>query len=151
MTLPSAWQRLQALTMRERWALLVASAQLPLVWLGLRIFGLMRLRAFLLRAPVTAPRTVGRNVQSLARIVNAAAARSPFPVTCLTRSLLLERWLRRDGIAAELRIGVQRNGGHLNAHAWVECAGEPINDRADIASAFIPFDDLTPASALHYS
>jgi hypothetical protein len=47
--------------------------------------------------------------------------------TCLAKSVALAWILRRNGVAATVRIGV-RTGGRFDAHAWVECEGAPIND-----------------------
>ena len=51
---------------------------------------------------------------------------------CLVRSLVLARVLRSGGTDAELRIGVTQSDGALQAHAWVEVAGVPVNDAVDI-------------------
>ena len=57
----------------------------------------------------------------------------------LTRSLVLGWLLQRRGVATELRIGVRLVGGVLDAHAWVEYLGVPVNDRRDVAPQFGPF------------
>src|SRR5688572_13911854 len=62
----------------------------------------------------------------LATLVTAAARHHVRPMTCLPRALALQALLRRNGIPAELRIGVRREGGALQAHAWVEEAGSPV-------------------------
>ena len=49
-------------------------------------------------------------------------------------------WLRRYGMASDLRIGVRFEGNELAAHAWVEKNGIPVNDRPDVASCFAAFD-----------
>jgi hypothetical protein len=76
------------------------------------------------------------------RAVSIAAARGPWTVKCLTRSLVLHWLLRRRGIASDLRIGVA-GGGEFRAHAWVECGGVPVNDRPDIAKLFTAFESLS--------
>jgi hypothetical protein len=48
--------------------------------------------------------------------------------------------LRRDGIETVVRVGVNRERGTLNAHAWVEYSGRPVNDADDIALRFPAFD-----------
>jgi len=80
-------------------------------------------------------------------MVNLAARHSPFPATCLTRSLLLQWLLLRRGVASQLRIGVRLHSKSLQAHAWVECDGVPVNDSVDIASQFAPFAASLPAAA----
>ena len=79
------------------------------------------------------------DILALAEAVNIAARHTPFRITCLSRSLLLCWLLRRRGVSSELRIGVNLSSGSLKAHAWVEYAGQPVNDRADIADEFRPF------------
>lgn len=64
----------------------------------------------------------------LAALVTAAARHHLLPMTCLPRALALQALLRRNGIQAELRIGVRREGGALQAHAWIEHAGSPIGE-----------------------
>ena len=76
-----------------------------------------------------------------------ASRYSPFPSSCLTRSLALVRMLKKDGIESQLRIGVRIAGTALDAHAWVEYAGMPVNDTADVAHRFAAFPDPLPLSA----
>jgi hypothetical protein len=44
----------------------------------------------------------------------------PFEQTCLKQALVLCAYRRRRGLAAVLRIGVQKDGAVFGAHAWVE-------------------------------
>lgn len=138
------WARWRALSAPQRRTLMLAWWLLPLVWLALWVWGLPRLQAWLARQPLparAAPMPMDE-VAGLGRAVNIAARLTPFPATCLTRSLLLVWVLRRQGVASELRIGVQLRDGVFRAHAWVEQGGVPVNDRADVAADFAPFDDL---------
>lgn len=123
---------------------------MPLFWLGLRAFGLVRFHAWVRRTrAVTHDARTLRDIKALGDLVNIAARHTPFPVTCLTRSLLLQWLLRRRGVDSQLRIGVRLTQGALDAHAWVECDGVPVNDKPDVASQFAPFGDSVPASALN--
>lgn len=79
--------------------------------------------------------------QAFAEAVRAAARRPVVGVVCLPESLTLLTLLRRRGVIAELRIGVATTGG-FSAHAWVEVEGQPVNDTADVAERFAPFDTL---------
>lgn len=125
--------------------LLAACGWLPLFWIGLRALGLTRFQALLAHARVASVLSPlpQAEIRALGALTNLAARRSPFPATCLTRSLLLEWMLRRRGVPAQLRIGVRLAQGSLDAHAWVEVAGEPINDEPDIACRFAPFAGLS--------
>jgi hypothetical protein len=40
--------------------------------------------------------------------------------TCLTQALVLHILLRREGLQSRIRIGVSKDAGHFEAHAWVE-------------------------------
>ncbi|MEK8095432.1 lasso peptide biosynthesis B2 protein [Methylocystis sp. IM3] len=48
-----------------------------------------------------------------------AAARRLGGVTCLCKALALQRMMTRAGHVSELRIGVDKSGGALLAHAWL--------------------------------
>jgi len=62
-----------------------------------------------------------------------------YPGNCLSRSLTLWWLLQRQGIAAEIQIGV-RNGGQLfQAHAWVEVQGTPCYEVPDVRQHYTAF------------
>ena len=82
----------------------------------------------------------------LARLVESASRHHLRPMTCLTRSLALQALLRRQGIEADLRIGVRREDGLLHAHAWVEHAGVPVGEREDVDRTFLPLAEGGSAS-----
>ena len=135
-----------ALSTEEKRVFLSAVLLLPLIWLGLRLFGLARLQAWIDRVPFAARRQLSvAELSDIGALVNSAARYAPGPVTCLTRSLLLRWLLRRRGIASVLRIGVQLVEGRLDAHAWVEYQGVPINDAPDVGQRFAAFNEtLSP-------
>jgi hypothetical protein len=70
----------------------------------------------------------------------------PWRPRCLLRSLALGRYLGRLGIPFEIRIGLPSGtesalaNPDFSAHAWVEHAGEVLNDRADAAQVYRAFD-----------
>jgi len=66
-------------------------------------------------------------VQKINRMVRAAVHHSFLHFTCLEESLGLWYLLRRQGIISQLRIGVRKSNGSFEAHAWVEYAGEALN------------------------
>lgn len=69
----------------------------------------------------------------------AVLARGPFPDTCLRRALVLG-WVLRAR-RPRLLVGVRREGGELQAHAWVVVDGvdlDPMSSRA--------YTPLVPAS-----
>lgn len=142
------WRKFRALSWPERGMLAAAAAWLPLFWLGLRVLGLRRFQAWLQRDPTPIEsRLSSDEIAGIAALVNIAALHTPVPVTCLTRSLLLCWILHRRGVASQLRIGVRLTQGVLDAHAWVEYVGVPINDRVDVGEQFVPFSAiLSPAA-----
>ena len=132
----------------QKRTLLAAWLWLPLFWLGLRVLGLPRFQDRLLKAPARSALSLTLPVvRVLGDAVNIAARHTPFPVTCLTRSLLLVWLLHRRGVASDLRIGVRLTQGMFDAHAWVECEGVPVNDRPDVNAQFASFGDLIPLKA----
>lgn len=85
----------------------------------------------------------------LALLFHAVARR--LPVRCLSRSLALRWLLARHGYASELRIGVRRSGAELAAHAWVEHAGEVLNDAAGVRRDYATLEPLDLPAAAHWS
>ena len=134
----------------EQRTLLSAAAWMPIFWLGLRVLGLPRFQARLERTKMPAcPAITLPKIQALGELVNIAARQTLGSRTCLTRSLLLGWLLRRRGVQSQLRIGVRFTQGALDAHAWVECVGVPVNDSSDVSTQFASFGDLVPLSAFH--
>ena len=147
---PSRMAQLSALSHVQQRTLLAAWLWLPFFWLGLRVLGLPRLQALLKSRPIAAqPESILllSEIQAFGEAVNIAARHSPFPATCLTRSLMLSWLLRRRGVESHLRIGVRLMLGMLDAHAWVECEGVPVNDQPDVNAQFVSFGDLIPLKA----
>ncbi|MGE5154676.1 MAG: lasso peptide biosynthesis B2 protein [Bdellovibrio bacteriovorus] len=138
----------RALAPWERRMLVRLALLLPLIGLGLRVLGFRRFRDLLARLAAsvsgqahTAPDPeTHRKAQRLARLVAIAAHHGPYRVTCLRQSLALWWLLRRRGIPAELRIGVRKEAGELQAHAWVESEGVALHDGADLSLRYAAFD-----------
>jgi hypothetical protein len=142
------WAKFRALCWPERRMVMAAAAWLPLFWLGLRVLRLRRFQVWLQRDNPRIESSLSLDeIVRVATLVNIAVLHVPFPATCLTRSLLLDWILRRWGVASQLRIGVRLTQGVLDAHAWVEYAGIPINDRPDVGEQFVPFAELLPPGA----
>lgn len=73
-------------------------------------------------------------VERTAYHVAVAAAFFPGRAVCLEQSLALYLLLRRRGVSAELKLGVQTYPFY--AHAWVELDGEPVNEDREVADKF---------------
>lgn len=76
----------------------------------------------------------------IANRVAKAAAFYPGRALCLEQSLALLFLLRRRGIDAQLRFGVRPH--RFIAHAWIEVAGEPLNERSEIVRRLIPIPEF---------
>lgn len=136
------------LSWRERGVLARAWLMLHGVALALRWASFQWVHGFLGRWPSGSGRATGDEERILARahaivrLVQGAAAWSVHRPTCLHRSLTLWWLLRRQGIASELRIGVRKEQGRFEAHAWVEREGVALNDGSDVSSRFVAFQGL---------
>ena len=135
-----AWRALRTLSWRDRVLVAEAWCMLPIVALGLRLVGFRRVRAWAANRPERGLRHDLDAALTLARLVRGAGAWSVFRPRCLTRSLVLVRLLRRAGLAAELRIGVDRRSPNFAAHAWVEHEGVALAEPEDVAARYATFD-----------
>ena len=62
---------------------------------------------------------------------------------CLVRAMALSRLMERDGISGGvIRVGVRRSEGAMQAHAWVEYAGEVLGDHEDHVGTFAELPNL---------
>ncbi|MEA2602430.1 MAG: hypothetical protein QOF89_3422 [Acidobacteriota bacterium] len=142
-----ALRRLRRLTAAEAWAFARAWLLLLTADLGLRLLPFRHLERWLapsagaVRAAAAAPAEDGA-VPRLVWATAAAARHHLYPMRCLPRALCLRWLLGRHGIAAELRIGVERRRGEMRAHAWVERDGNPVGDGSGVAHRYAP---LRPA------
>ena len=84
-------------------------------------------------APGTRP-TVDRVVWAI-----AAASRYIPRATCLTRALALHRLLSKHGYDSIVQIGVSKDGGRFDAHAWVEHDGGPLLTTSDDVARYSRF------------
>lgn len=130
--------------------LVQAFLALPLIALGLRLLGLRRLQSLLFHWPLKKYEAIPEEkistvAQAQARAVQVAARHGLYRPTCLRQSLALWWLLRCQGIEANLRIGVKSIDNGLEAHAWVELQGQPLNDALDVHQHFSPFSQtITP-------
>lgn len=143
------WRNFRGLSAEEKRLLALSTALLPLLVLAHRFFGLRRVQVVL---DQFLPKRGGANEVSpecirfglvASRMVQIAAKHGVCRVTCLQKSVLLRWLLARRGIQGDLRIGVRKREGQLEAHAWVELLGQALNDGADVGMRYAPF----PASA----
>ncbi len=112
------------------------AAALLLVKLCLKVAGFGRTYAAFTRligrrgSEAVTPAVLAEAVRRVALV----AAFFPGRALCLEQSLTLWTLLRRRGIDADLRLGVQPYP--FGAHAWVEHRGEPINENPEFIRTF---------------
>lgn len=80
------------------------------------------------------------DVPQLCRAVDLACVFYPKTVLCLQHSSALTALLRRNGITADLIVGVQILPPRR--HAWVELAGTIINDKPYMRELYQELDRL---------
>ena len=143
------WRKLRSLRPAGRRILLQATCALPLVALGLRLFGFARVYAALGRwtGQPQPPTDRLRRVKNTRHLIRYLAKHGPYQGNCLSQSLVLWWLLRRRGIEVDLRFGVRTEAGQLQAHAWVEYQGQPLNP-PDHVRQYVPFDQaIVPEGA----
>jgi hypothetical protein len=123
-----------ALTGSQRARLFVLALALPLIEATLRLFGYKRTRLWLERRSRQAGmyRASPGDVvaaQDLANLASIAGRHGPVTATCLRQSLLVYWLLRRRGFDPRLRLGVRKQSGVFDAHAWVELEGIALAQR----------------------
>lgn len=107
-----------------------------------RLIGLRRTFDLLrhVTPPVDEPHGADGLIAETTRRVSIAAAFYPRRALCLEQSLTLFVLLRRRGIRAELRLGVQPRPFY--AHAWVEVGGRAISEAEDLPLTLATFPSL---------
>lgn len=138
--------RLLSLSVADWWSAACAAALMVAFGLAVRL-RVFRPTSWPLEMPERGDTRQRESATRLATTVNSVARHVPWPVSCLVRSLVLASMLRHRGIPSCLRIGVRIADGRLEAHAWVEHAGMPVNDAPDIDREFPSFGGDVPAKA----
>lgn len=131
MRLASDWQRLKAISWRDRLLLAEAATALAAAALAIR---LLPFRTVVGRdeglsgsAAATSPQQAWRQIDRVHWAIQAAARRLPLRLVCFQKGLALHRMLHRRGIASELHYGVAQGGERgLSAHVWVTYGGRDV-------------------------
>lgn len=85
-----------------------------------------------------------RRVEELALALGNAARHGVMRPECLVRSLALRDLLVREGVrGASIRVGVRREQGRFQAHAWVTWRGRVLADDPRHVAAFVEVEDLS--------
>lgn len=138
-------RRFSALERHAQTLFLRALVMLPLVGLSLKFRGFEATRSGL-RKMVSGIRKratsdpLNQQIALSARMVNAADRHGLVHPSCLVKSLTLWWLLGRQGIASELRVGVRKEGGNFEAHAWVEREGIALNEPEEHHHHYAAFD-----------
>ena len=122
-----------------------ALGMLPLVSLSLRLRGFHPTRTALERNLFHSVaqedcESVKKQAALTAHMVHAADRHGLVHPSCLAKSLTLWWLLGRQGIRSRLRIGVRKENGKLEAHAWVEREGTALNEPEEPHRHYAAFD-----------
>jgi len=124
----------------EDWSLFFQAWFWLLVFdLGLRTRPFPKLQTYaaqLSPRPTPSPDGTDNLLRKLRLAVDHARYNHLYPMTCLRRSLALQKMLANRGIPVELKIGVRKGDGQLNGHAWLEYQGETIGEPEKITEKF---------------
>ena len=127
----------------DRWLLVSSIAWINIVRTLIATFGFASVyrvmtRNVAKRNPRFADGSGQPRVLEIARIVDAAARHTLLSNTCLHRALTLWWVLRRRGFYASLQLGVRKQSGNFEAHAWVTYAGAVVNDADVVDGDYVP-------------
>lgn len=88
-------------------------------------------------APVPADPAV---VEAVGRAVHRASRVAPFAASCMAQAMAGQQMLRQRGTGSTIRMGLDRHGDSMYAHAWLACGdvtvtgGGSMDDFTAVAS-----------------
>jgi hypothetical protein len=134
---------------RRQWrSFLQAWFLLLFVDLGLRTLPFRRVQEWLGRGEAAGEVEdrvqAGEIIRRTREMVDLAIRYSPYRMTCLRRSMTLQRLLVLQEIHTVLRFGARREDGALKAHAWLEYQGIPIGEPEALDERFAPLVGFSP-------
>jgi len=139
------FRRFSALHPEARKLFFRAAAWLVFVAMSLRTRGYKKTQAWLQKrlesrnATALDAGSIGELVPITCRMVRAAQRHGLTRSTCLEESLALWYLLGRQNISSRIRIGVRKQAGKFEAHAWVEYEGEALNQPGELHRHYAPF------------
>jgi hypothetical protein len=119
-------------TVREIPILLRAGALVCAVRLGLWMVPFAQVRRVVTSLAAGSGRTMRYSADELSWAVRAVSRYVP-RATCLTQALVLHILLRREGLQSTIRIGVNKDAGRFEAHAWVESQDRVVIGESGLA------------------
>ncbi len=135
-------RRYRSLSHDDRRLLLRAFVALAAVSVELRVRGIQRLAGDTSARPQPRQYAVDpeqfRRARQYFRWIESASRRHVLRTRCLHRAIVLHRWLLRDRMPSQLRIGVRKEDRNLTAHAWVEIGGQVVGDPDAHVASFTP-------------
>jgi Transglutaminase-like superfamily len=140
------FRRFSALEPDARKLFLRAAALLPFVGMSLHARGYKKTQGWLQKRLESRKvfalnlESPGELVRKTCRMVRAAEHYGLTRSTCLEESLALWYLLGRQNINSRIRIGVRRQAGEFEAHAWVEYEGEALNQPEELHRHYAPFE-----------
>jgi hypothetical protein len=111
----------------ERNLMIEATVALTLARLAVRLLPTAHILAWASRPPRHPNRFAAAGiVEPVSRMVDRIGAQPWMRAACLPRALAAQAMLRRRGVASRLCLGATREGGALEAHAWIELGDEVV-------------------------
>jgi len=142
----NAFQQYSALDPEARKLFRRAATLLPLIVISLRFRGFSKTKERLqAKSDAAAPPEITREraaetLERTCRMVEAASRHGAVRATCLEESLALWYLLKKQGVMANLRIGVRKPEGKFEAHAWVEYDGAALSRSEQLHRHYAAFD-----------
>jgi hypothetical protein len=139
MTMISKLRTLGALSVQDKLLFFQAWLLLLLVDIALRIFPFRQVHAWLKVSEggiAVSADEADQMIRRCADFLDLAARYHLYAMTCLRRSLTLHWLLSRQGVFTELRFGVLREDGKLQAHAWLEYQGQPVGEKSTLTDQY---------------
>lgn len=138
-------RRFRALEQPAQRLFLRAFVLLHVVGLSLKFRGFDATRSALLKklshaTPQADLDSLNKRIALTAHMVNVADRHGLVHPSCLVKSLTLWWLLGRQGITSELRVGVRKKDGNLEAHAWVERERMALNEPEERHHHYAAFD-----------
>ena len=141
-------RRLLVTDAAERTVLLQALPLLILVRVSLWMLPLHRVHdaSSALLTRVARPRRKGGLPPERITWLVTVASRLVPRAHCLIRAIVAQYLLARSGHLADLRIGVRKDGGTLDAHAWLVLDGRPLFEDDEHLEDYTPFENFFTSS-----
>ncbi len=133
------FRRASRLSFAEWFLFLQAWVWLLFFDIGLRTCPFPSLQTFAARLSIRSvpSEQAETTIQAVRTAVDRARYNHLYLMTCLRRSLALQKMLAQRGIVAELKIGVQKDPDMLSAHAWVEYQGKSIGEPENVMDQYM--------------